>query len=362
MGKKKRNIVKRLILFLFVFTFVFSILSMGITIFLFNTYFGRNDLKADDIALNYNDIDSGKYPRQIINFKSGANMLQGYVYGHENTKGLIIIAPGIASGADSYLAETMYFVDNGWRVFAFDGTGTRKSEGKGIRGLTQTKIDLGAALEYIEQDAEFANLPIMLYGHSMGGYAVTAILKTHKDDIAAVMCVSGFNSPIDTMYAQAKAVTGFYANIEYLYIWLYNTAIFCKDANITAVDGINATDTPVMIIYGTADDIVPYDSIGIYAYRQKITNPNVTFVACDENFRNGHDTMQLTAVAAKYTFQKREELADLHEQYGDIIPEDVFSDFYSSIDKNAMNSLDLEYMSMIQTFYEASNNNQHNKQ
>lgn len=353
MIEKRRHFVKRLILGIPTFIVIFLIFSMGITDLLFKKYFGRNDIKSDDIALTYDDVDPKTYPRKLVNFKSGENTLQGYVYGEENTKGLIVIAHGIFGGADSYLGETMYFVDKGWRVFSFDGTGTRKSEGKGIRGLPQTKLDLDAALTYIEQSQDLMNLPIMLYGHSMGGYAATAILKSnHK--ICAVVCLSGFNSPIDALYAKMKSAVGFYANIEYPFIWLYQTMIFGKDASITAVDGINASNIPIMIIYGLADDFVPYDSIGIYAYRQQITNPKIIFVPCGKEFRNGHDNMQLSVSAGQYAAQKREELSSLHEQYGDKIPEEVFRDFYISVDKKKMNELDLEFMSSIVNFFESS--------
>jgi pimeloyl-ACP methyl ester carboxylesterase len=329
----------------------FCALSLAATGILFSNYFGRNELSLNEIALNYGDVDSNIYPRSNIQFLSGDNTLQGYIYGETNGSGLIVIAHGIMSGADSYLAETMYFVDNGWIVFAFDGTGTRGSEGKGINGLPQTKLDLLAALSYIEQDEKLAELPVVLYGHSMGGYAVTSCLKDYTENIKTVICVSGFNSPLETMHYNVKSVVGFYANIEYPFIWIYQHFLFGKDANITAIDGINSVDIPILIVYGTEDDVVPYDEIGIYAYKECITNPNVSFLSIDEEGRNWHDNMHLSQKSGLYTQDIKDELSLLQQQFGNPLSDEMFFSFIESVDKAEMNSLHDAYMRNLWDFF-----------
>jgi dienelactone hydrolase len=87
----------------------------------------------------------------------------------------------------------MYFVDKGWRVFAFNNTGVSGSEGESIRGLTQSVIDLDAALTYVKNSNALNGLPIMLVGHSWGGYAVTAVLN-YNHNIKAVVSFAGYNN------------------------------------------------------------------------------------------------------------------------------------------------------------------------
>lgn len=70
-------------------------------------------------------------------------------------------------------------------------------------------IDLDAALTYIKSNNRLINLPIMLYGHSWGGYAVTAILNGNHD-ISAVASISGFNSPSEFLLEQADNMMGFF--------------------------------------------------------------------------------------------------------------------------------------------------------
>ena len=67
--------------------------------------------------------------RQLI-FESGENTLRGYIYGAENTKGLVVISHGLGFDAEHYLPEVLYFVEHGWRVFSFDNTGTHESKGQ----------------------------------------------------------------------------------------------------------------------------------------------------------------------------------------------------------------------------------------
>jgi len=353
-NKRLAATVKRVTKIVIIFTLSFVVLSFAVTGYLFKSYFGRNELNQNEIALSYSDIDSKSYPRNNIQFLSGEITLQGYIYGKTNTKGLIIIAHGIMSGADSYLAETMYFVDNGWRVFAFDGTGTRSSNGDGIKGLPQTKFDLLAALSYVEQAEDLSELPIVLYGHSMGGYAATACLKDYSKNIKAVVCVSGFNSPLDTMYYNIKSAVGFYANIEYPFIWLYQSLLFGEDANVTATEGINSVEIPIMIICGTEDDVVPYNAIGIYAYKEQITNPRASFLLIDEEGRNWHDNMHLSQEAGLYSQKIKNELSKLWEQNGGSLSNNDFMAFMKDIDQKSMNALDLEYMHGLLEFFESA--------
>ncbi len=62
-------------------------------------------------------------------------------------------------------------------MFSFDCTGSHESRGKGTTGLPQLALDLNAALSYMESDSALDGVPIMLYGHSWGGYAVAAVLN-----------------------------------------------------------------------------------------------------------------------------------------------------------------------------------------
>jgi alpha-beta hydrolase superfamily lysophospholipase len=152
-------------------------------------------------------MDKIKYSREEVRFNSNGNALQGFIYGKTNSNGLIVISNEIGGTADSYFPLIMYFVDNGWRVFAFNNTGVGGSEGDGIRGLTQSVIDLDNALTYIEKTDAFNGLPVMLVGHSLGGYAVCAILN-YNHNVKAVASFAGFNNSSEIFKEQGVSMFG----------------------------------------------------------------------------------------------------------------------------------------------------------
>ena len=150
MSKKKKIIRNILIIIAAVFV-VFSIASFVIVKINFDDIFGRTTMTPSEYTgyLRYEDVKD-EYDRELLSFESGENTLQGYLYGTDNDKGLVIVCHGLGGGAESYLTETLYFVDSGYQVFAYDNTGCYESEGKNCVGLVQSVIDLDAALTFIE--------------------------------------------------------------------------------------------------------------------------------------------------------------------------------------------------------------------
>jgi hypothetical protein len=126
------------------------------------------DEYAADRLLLYNDLNAAAYPREEVDVLSGKNRLTTYLYGAENTQGLIIVSPGHRDPNDVKLYEITYFVDAGWKVLCYDYTGCYQSEGSSMVGYSQSVHDLDAVLTYVETETQFEGLPVMLFGHSMG--------------------------------------------------------------------------------------------------------------------------------------------------------------------------------------------------
>jgi pimeloyl-ACP methyl ester carboxylesterase len=209
------------------------------------------------------------YPREEIRFDSGGKRLQGFIYGGSNTAGLIIVSPGLGCTADYYFPIIRYFVDTGWRVFAFNNTGVAGSEGESMRGLTQAVIDLDAALRYVESSGRFDSLPVMLAGHSLGGFAVCAAL-TYNHPVNAVVSFSGFNNSSDVLKEQGMLLIGAAYYLISPQLWAIEKQLFGNMAKLTAVDGINRAGIPVMIVHSSNDAIIPAATTALYARRDEI--------------------------------------------------------------------------------------------
>lgn len=348
--RKKKKPLKIVLIVLLALIVVFSVLSFIIVKVNFDDIFGRTELDPDTAYLRYNDIKD-QYPYELLSFMSGKNKLQGYLFGSDNTKGLVLISHGLGGGAEGYTAETKRFVDEGYQVFGFDNTGCCSSEGESCIGLVQSVLDLDAALTYIEQEPRFKDLPVLLYGHSWGGYAVTAIFN-FDHNITASASVAGFNNPMQMITEWARNMMEGFAYLEYPYIWLYQKTVFGNDLDITAVDGINNTDTPVLLLHGAKDSTIGIDESAIMAYRDKITNPNVQYKICDKERQNGHNSLFRSLGSLEYADEVDVEYEKLYNQYNGNIPDDVRKKFYDNCDKFKVCELDPEFIDSVLEFYD----------
>ncbi len=346
MNKKIHITLRRVIGFFLIFIFAFSALSMIFSVVVFGVLFKRVDSLDNYVEITYS-LSESNYKREKIGFDSGGNTLSGYLYSAVKPKGLVIIAPGINSNSDSHLAEIMFFADNGYMSLCYDATGVCESGGASTVGLQQSKRDLLAAIDYAKGKPETSNLPVYLYGHSLGAYAAAAVLD--EADVKAAVCLSGFDSPVKTMHGKAKEYVGILADIQYPFLYLQNMFMFGTDADDTAVESINSVKTPVMICHGDNDSTIP-ESLSLYSREDDITNVNAKFYEVDNEYRDGHTYMWLSEKSAKYMKELQNELNDLSAANGGKIPQAVLDDFYSGIDAKKAMELDESFMNRVLEF------------
>ena len=297
---------------------------------------------------------SDSHERIEVSFMSGKNTLHGYIYGMENAepKGLLVFAHGITVGHESYINQLMWFADHGWRVFAYDATGSCTSEGKGTRGLVQSALDLDKALSYAETDERLKDLPVYLLGHSWGGYAVCAVLN-FDHEVKAAASMSGYAYPIKMLQLGTEQDIGkTAAKLFSPYLKGYNLSVSGKYSKLNAVDGVNKRDIPVLIIHGENDDFVDFDRVSIYSQRYSITNPNAEYLVLTGRYAD-HLNFFKCDEANDYLqgfYHQRDALA---EKYGgmDKIPGDELEKLVKSYDKRMINTINTELLEDIERFY-----------
>lgn len=347
----KSKFIKRIIIiFISGLIFIFCISSFFSVKFVLKKYFSRADINYFTAFLRLEDIDDRNEYRRVETFNSGKNRLIGYVCGNEHGKGLIVMSHDMGGGAESYTSEILYFIEQGYCVFAFDNTGCHNSQGSGMIGMAQSAVDLDAALTYIESNNNLKSLPILLYGYGWGGYAVAAVLGSDHD-IKAAVSIAGYNTPMEILTEFSENMIGkSFTYIEYPFIWLNNKLTFGSKANISAVDAINSSDAHVMIIHGTGDEVVKFDGASIIAHKDEITNSNVVYKEINGKL-NGHNNIFMTEEGAKYLEKLDKEYDELNEQYNNEIPHEIKKEFYNKIDKNVTCKLSEQFMSDINNFY-----------
>lgn len=262
--------------------------------------FSRADYDKYDSErfLVYDDIDKDKYPREQLLVKSGNNDISAFLYANDDAKGVIVVAPGHRDANDIKLYEIRYFVDAGYSVVCLDYTGCYTSGGNSMKGYNQSVYDMDALLDNIEADKRFEDMPIFLFGHSMGAYAVCAQLQ-FGHNIAKVVAASGFDTPEEQWQYSIKRCTGIFYPIIQPFNSLFINLKYGDDKDLSAVEGINSVSIPVLVISAEEDPFYGGKS-PIYERQNEIINPNCTFVLMDEDNHNGHYDYFLTDAALEY--------------------------------------------------------------
>ena len=348
--EKKKGKFKKIILVIVVASLVIFVAIFFVARIVTRNAYPRVDRPEFSYQWFYDHYED-ELPRRQVTIQSGENKLAGFIYGEENDKALVVFSHGSGAYHEYYMKEIVWFVQHGYRVFAADYTGSGSSEGEQTGGLCKTPIDLDVILTYIEQDESLNKLPKVLIGHSWGAYGVTAVLN-YDHDIKAVVSLAAYNEPAK----QLADILGRTASPALYglepFFRLNNIVDYGKYGTLTAVDGINHSGVPVLIVQGTGDQMISYDRCALTAYRDKITNPNVEWLIITEEGHNDHGSFLMTREAEDQEKPFNERMAELKKQYGDDIPHDELVQLYGSLDQELMNTPNEEYMQEFDKFFE----------
>ena len=295
MTKKSKKIIKIIVAVLIVLNIVGLWSGMLIA---YKSYFGQRFTTYEPEKLYVEDYEGLSCKR--YNFESNKGQrLAGYWYysGAESeaasaNKAILVIAHGFGGGGhNSYMDLIDIFVKHGFYVFAYDATGNDESEGFGkkgiVGGLPQGVIDLNYAISFVENSGNFPTLPLVLFGHSWGGYSVSSVLSYHPE-VKAVAEVAGFNSSTGMFTAGGKSIAGAFVYFMLPSYVIYETVKYGRYAYASGVKGFAATDAKIMIIHSMNDTTVPPE-YGFKIYQKKFDgDPRFTFVS---NETQGHSNI-----------------------------------------------------------------------
>ena len=173
-------------------------------------------------------------------------------------KGLIVLTHGYHRSIENYFPEAAAFARAGYMVIMFDGTGVGSSEGKGILGLPQHVLDMKTVLDRIEEDPELSRLPLLLYGHSWGGYAADTVFCLKQYNVRGIISVAAFNDPNEIARPSIVRRIGV---LHTAVIPVFNSMMQLKYGKLnryTSAEGLARTDCPVLAVHSRDDSIVDY--------------------------------------------------------------------------------------------------------
>lgn len=281
--KSKRKI---LIIVLSVVIVLFIAGDWALSVIIYNENFNQRFESDETFIRRVDDFDGLQRTKYEFQSNKGQK-LAGYLYrSGENQRGIVVMAHGFGGGGhNSYMDCVSYFASHGYYVFAYDATGNDESEGEGVGGLPQGVIDLDYAITFVEESGYFPSLPIVLFGHSWGGYSVCSVLTYHPE-VKAVIACSGFNASPDLFVSEGKKQIGNGIYLMLPFVKLHERIQYGRYASNTAMDGFSKSDAAVMIVHSFDDEVVPVE-YGYEIYYDKYKDdPRFCFVPLENRGHN----------------------------------------------------------------------------
>lgn len=289
MQSNKFNLKKnktKIVVFAFSLVFLFFLLPMSVTYFTHQYHFGTRVTHQNE----YFAYLSEKYPnftREIVQFPSDqGQLLEGaFLYQDPSTlpKGLIVWVHGMKVNYENYLGEIERLTQDGYLVFTYNNTGVDTSEGDDLKGLLQSPIDLQHALAYLDTIEVLQALPLILIGHSWGGFSVATVSQLDiPREADGIITLAGFWRNINVIEDIARYYVGDIISVLVPYLTLYENYLFQENSHLNGVDGLRETSARVLMMHSEDDIIVNYSSNFLFYQSIFEDDPRFSFLSFED--------------------------------------------------------------------------------
>jgi len=182
----------------------------------------------------------------------------------DDPRGIVIFLSGIHNpSVTAYFGHAKMMADNGYSSLLIEMRSHGRSEGSKIYVGTREYLDTKAGVEYIKSQPAYKDLPVIVFGVSMGG--ATAINSIGEiPDIDGLISVSAFSSWEDA-FCDNMIGMGFppiAAKMEKPFVRLYMGLEFgFGSIRISPVNEIKKLDgRPALLMHSTEDSQIPFAS------------------------------------------------------------------------------------------------------
>lgn len=165
--------------------------------------------------------------------------LHGWFLKAPENRGTVLYFHGNAGNISGRLQKAQGWIQRGYAVFLVDYRGYGKSDGA-IRDQEDVISDAQGALSWLMAEKESDPGKIIFYGESLGSYPAVRMACEHN--AKALILEAPFTSFTDLGKIHYPLAPSF----------------LIRDFAFANIDYIEKIKTPVFILHGTADEIVPY--------------------------------------------------------------------------------------------------------
>jgi fermentation-respiration switch protein FrsA (DUF1100 family) len=123
----------------------------------------------------------------------------------QHPKGVVVHFHGNAANISNHLPLAAWLPDAGYHVLMFDYRGYGKSEGSVTRAGTIR--DGHAAIDYVQTRPDCQDLPLLVYGQSLGG-AIAVVVTAEHPEVKAIVAETTFSSHRNIARLHAERMVG----------------------------------------------------------------------------------------------------------------------------------------------------------
>jgi len=182
----------------------------------------------------------------------------------ENPKGTVIFISGIHNPSVTYFfPHAKMMEDNGYSSLLIELRAHGESEGNKIALGMDEYLDVKAGVDFLKNNEKYKDLPIIVFGVSMGGATAINSIGQIKE-IDGLISLSSYSNWADVFCDNMVelGVPRFIAELEKPFVWLY----LCFDYGFDKID-INPLNEikkldgrPALLMHSKEDSQVPYES------------------------------------------------------------------------------------------------------
>lgn len=177
----------------------------------------------------------------------------------EQPKAVVIFLSGIHNpSVTAFFGHAKMLLEAGYASILLEMRAHGESEGDVIALGYQEYLDTQAVVDYIKANNRYVDVPIVVYGLSMG--AVTAINSNGQiAEIDAVISLSAYSS-FDDVFVDNMGVPEPFASAQRFFVRLYTSSKYgFTSRHITPKNQIqNLGNRPALLIHSTGDSQIPY--------------------------------------------------------------------------------------------------------
>ncbi|MBO4667194.1 MAG: alpha/beta hydrolase, partial [Bacilli bacterium] len=236
---------------------------MGLVSYLYKKHFVTRYDKEVGVPY-YATSDFKGLKEEAFSFTNSKGIeLKYFYYYYDNYKEdkVVLFLHGLACGHFAYFAEIDALARRGYKVLTIDYTGCGDSNGKCLGSLNTPTRDVNELLDYLKLDK-----PLVIVGHSLGGYTALNVINLRKD-IKKTVVISGFLTIKSIGDALIKN------NFFVKHILKYESKLYPEYKDLNNVDYLNKTTDDIFFIQSDDDTMVPY-RIALEVVEQ-IDNPHI---------------------------------------------------------------------------------------